>query len=200
MIVRRDNALLPDRSGALLAALIAAAVAAILLAMGRTPICTCGTVKLWWGVVQSAENSQHLSDWYSFSHVIHGLLFYFFAHLLWRKWRLFGGKPARWALPIAVAFEGFWELLENSPLIIDRYRAVTISYGYSGDSVINSMSDIGCMVIGFLIASRLPVRASIALALAFELFTLIMIRDNLTLNVLMLVWPLDAIRNWQALG
>jgi hypothetical protein len=200
MIIRRDKTLLPDRSGALLAALIAAAVAAILLVMGRTPICTCGTVKLWWGVVQSAENSQHLSDWYSFSHVIHGLLFYFFAHLLWRKWRLFGGKPVRWALPIAVAFEGFWELLENSPLIIDRYRAVTISYGYAGDSVINSLSDIGCMVIGFLLASRLPVRGSIAFAVAFELFTLIMIRDNLTLNVLMLVWPLDVIRNWQALG
>ena len=200
MTLRRATSLLPDRSGVLLALVLAVAVATILLAMGRTPVCTCGTVRLWWGVVQSAENSQHLSDWYSFSHVIHGLLFYFFAHLLWRRWHLFGGRPARWALPIAVAFEGFWELLENSPLIINRYRAVTISYGYAGDSVINSLSDIGCMVIGFVLASRLPVRASIALALAFELFTLIMIRDNLALNVLMLVGPLDAVRSWQALG
>jgi hypothetical protein len=130
--------------------------------------------------------------------VIHGLLFYFFAHLLWRKWRLFGGRPAIWALPIAVAFEGFWELLENSPLIIERYRAVTVSLGYNGDSVVNSLSDIGFMALGFLVASRLPAWASVALAVIFELFTLTMIRDNLTLNVLMLVWPLDAVRQWQA--
>jgi hypothetical protein len=176
----------------------ALAIGAMLLAMGRVPICACGTVKLWWGTVQSSENSQHVADWYSFSHVIHGLLFYFFAHLLWQRWKLFGGRPAMWALPIAVAFEGLWELLENSPMIIDRYRAVTVSFGYSGDSVVNSLSDIGFMVLGFLIASRLPVWGSVALALAFELFTLAMIRDNLTLNVLMLVWPLDAIRAWQA--
>lgn len=190
--------LLPDRQGALLALLMAAAFCAILLAMGRVPICTCGTVKLWWGVVQSAENSQHVLDWYSFSHVIHGLLFYFFAWLLWQRWRLFGGKPMRWALPIAVMFEGFWELLENSPLIINRYRAVTMSYGYEGDSVLNSLSDISCMALGFWIASRLPWKGSLALALGFELFTLAMIRDNLTLNVLMLVWPVEAIRVWQS--
>ena len=169
-----------------------------LLAMGRVPICSCGTVKLWWGVVQSAENSQHVADWYSFSHVIHGLLFYFFAWVLWTRWKLFGGKPAIWALPIAVAFEGFWELLENSPLIIDRYRAVTVSFGYEGDSVLNSLSDIGFMALGFWIASKLPWKASLAMAIVFELFTLFMIRDNLTLNVLMLVWPLEAVRQWQA--
>ena len=150
------------------------------------------------GVVQSAENSQHIADWYSFSHVMHGLLFYFFAHVLWRRWKLLGGKPASWALPIAVAFEGMWELLENSPIIINRYRAVTVSLGYNGDSVLNSLSDISFMVIGFLIASRIPARWSLVLAIAFELFTLAMIRDNLTLNVLMLVWPIDAIRLWQA--
>lgn len=192
--------LLPDRRGFALAVAIWLAIGAILLAMGRVPICTCGTVKLWWGVVQSSENSQHIADWYSFSHVIHGLLFYFFAWLLWTRWGLFGGKPARWALPIAVAFEAFWELLENSPLIIDRYRAVTVSFGYAGDSVINSLSDIAFMALGFWMASKLPWRASLALAIAFELFTLAMIRDNLTLNVVMLVWPLDAIRAWQAGG
>lgn len=192
------SSLLPNRRGALLALATALTIAAILLAMGRVPICTCGTVKLWWGNVQSAENSQHIADWYSFSHVIHGLLFYFFAHILWRRWKWFGGKPASWALPIAVAFEGMWELLENSPLIIERYRAVTVSLGYNGDSVVNSLSDVGCMTLGFLIASRLPAWASVALAIAFELFTLAMIRDNLTLNVLMLVWPIDAIRIWQA--
>ena len=190
--------LLPERQGMLLALLLALAVVPFELAMGRVPICTCGRVRLWWGVVQSAENSQHIADWYSFSHVVHGLLFYWFAHLLWRRWQLFGGRPAQWALPIAVAFEGFWELLENSPLIIARYRAVTVSWGYNGDSVVNSLSDIGCMVLGFVLAARLPVRASVALAIGFELFTLAMIRDNLTLNVLMLVWPVEAIRAWQA--
>jgi len=194
---RRARSLLPGLAGAVLAALVILGVATIELKAGRPPICPCGTVKLWWGVVQSSENSQHVMDWYSFSHVIHGLLFYFFAHLLWRRWKLFGGRPATWALPIAVAFEAFWELLENSPFIINRYRAVTISYGYSGDSVVNSVADIGFMVLGFLLAARLPVRASIALAIAFELFTLAMIRDNLTLNVLMLAWPLNAIRAWQ---
>ncbi|MDE2435273.1 MAG: DUF2585 domain-containing protein [Sphingomonadales bacterium] len=189
---------MPDRRGALTALGVMLATGAGLLAMGRTPICKCGTVKLWWGVVQSSENSQHLSDWYSASHLIHGLLFYFFAWLLWRKWKLFGGKPVSWALPIAVAFESFWELLENSPVIIDRYRAVTVSYGYEGDSVINSLSDISFMVFGFWLASKLPPWGSVALAVFLELFTLYFIRDNLTLNVLMLVWPLETVRQWQA--
>jgi hypothetical protein len=196
----KQTSLLPDRRGLLWALALALAAGAILLAMGREPICKCGTVKLWHGVVQSSENSQHVADWYSFSHVIHGLLFYFFAHVLWRRWRLFGGRPAAWALPIAVAFEAFWELLENSPMIIDRYRAVTVSFDYYGDSVLNSLSDIGFMSLGFWLASKLPVALSIALALAFELFTLAMIRDNLTLNIVMLVWPLEAIREWQAGG
>ena len=191
------TSLLPNRRGLILAFAMWLAIGATLLAMGRVAICACGTIKLWWGVVQSAENSQHIADWYSFSHVIHGLLFYFFAHLLWRRWKLFGGKPGIWALPIAVAFEGFWELLENSPLIIDRYRAVTVSFGYEGDSVLNSLSDIGFMALGFWIASKLPWQASLILAIVFELFTLAMIRDNLTLNVLMLVWPLEAVRQWQ---
>ncbi|MEJ6011311.1 DUF2585 domain-containing protein [Novosphingobium aquae] len=192
------TSLLPNRRGALLALVMAVAFGLILLAMGRAPICACGTVKLWHGVVHSSENSQHIGDWYSFSHVIHGLMFYFFAHVLWQRWKVLSGRPAIWALPIAVAFEGFWELLENSPIIIDRYRAVTMSYGYEGDSVVNSLSDIGFMTLGFLIASRLPAWASVALAIAFEIFTLVMIRDNLALNILMLVWPIEAIRQWQA--
>lgn len=190
--------LLPHRSAMVATLLGAGAILFTLLAMGRPPICTCGTVRFWHGVVQSAENSQHIADWYSFSHVIHGLLFYFFAHILWRRWRWFGGLPARWALPIAVAFEGFWELLENSPVIIQRYREVTVSFGYTGDSIVNSMADIGWMVVGFLLASRLPVWVSVVLAIAFELFTLALIRDNLTLNVLMIVWPIDGIVAWQA--
>ncbi len=185
--------LLPHRSAMAATLLGAGAILFTLLAMGRPPICTCGTVKFWHGVVQSAENSQHIADWYSFSHVIHGLLFYFFAHILWRRWRWFGGLPARWALPIAVAFEGFWELLENSPIIIQRYREVTVSFGYTGDSIVNSMGDIGWMVVGFLLANRLPAWVSLLMALAFELFTLALIRDNLTLNVLMIVWPMVSV-------
>ena len=190
--------LVPDRVRAAVALLVAALIVGILLAEGRPPICPCGVVRLWQGVVESPENSQQISDWYSFSHVIHGILFYGAARLLWRVPALARRVSSRWALPLAVLIEGSWELLENSPIIIDRYRSVTVSWGYSGDSVLNSASDIGFMTLGFLTASRLPARATIALAIAFELFTLAMIRDNLTLNVLMLAWPIEAIRHWQA--
>jgi hypothetical protein len=195
-----SSSLLPHRRALAATLAIWAYCALILFAMRRPPLCPCGTVRFWAGEVQSAENSQQIADWYSFSHVIHGLLFYAAAHLLWRRWHVFGGGPVRWALPIAVAIEASWELLENSPMIIDRYRAVTASFGYSGDSIVNSMADIGWMVAGFWLASRLPAWAAVALAVAFELFTLAMIRDNLTLNVLMLVWPVDAIRHWQAMA
>lgn len=190
------SGLLPHRAATVVAVLLALYCGYILFAMERPLICTCGTVKLWSG--DAAESSQHIADWYVFSHIIHGLLFYALAHLFWERWKLFGGGPARWALPIAVALEASWELLENSPMIIDRYRSVTVSLTYSGDSLLNSMADIGWMTLGFLAASRLPVRVSVGLAVLFEIFTLITIRDNLTLNVLMLVWPIDAIRVWQA--
>lgn len=190
----------PDRTGAFIALAGGLLVVATLLAMHRPPICPCGTVRLWAGVVQSPENSQQLLDWYSFSHVIHGFLFYGAAHLLWRKAGLGRYVATRWALVVAVLLEGGWEILENSPIIIDRYRAVTVSYGYSGDSVLNSASDIGCMALGFLFASRAPTWVTVTLALGFELFTLAMIRDNLALNVLMLAWPIEAVRTWQAAG
>ena len=191
------NRLLPHRRAVIASVVLALLAGAILLAMGRNPICECGTVKLWHGVVQSAENSQHLSDWYAPSHFTHGLIMYFFAWLLWRKWGLFGGKPIRWALPIAVAVEAAWEIMENTPMVIDRYRAVTVSFGYSGDSVVNSLGDIGWMIVGFLAASRIPAWTSVALAVFLELLTLWTIRDNLTLNVVMLFWPVEAIRQWQ---
>jgi hypothetical protein len=190
------SGLLPHRNAAIAAMGIWIYCAVILFAMRRPPICACGTIKLW--SAATAESSQHIADWYTFSHIIHGLLFYAFANLFWQRWKLFGGGPARWALPIAVALEASWELLENSPLIIERYRSVTVSLTYSGDTIVNSMADIAWMTFGFLFASRLPVKASIALAVAFELFTLAMIRDNLTLNVLMLAWPVEAIKTWQA--
>jgi hypothetical protein len=196
----RGTSLLPNRRAIFATIATMVAAAAILLAMGRVPICTCGTVKLWHGVVESAENSQQLTDWYSLSHFIHGLIMYFVAWLLWKKWRLLGGRPARFALPIAVLVEAAWEISENTPMVIDRYRAVTVSFGYTGDSVLNSMGDIACMILGFLLAARLPWWVSLAIAIAFELLTLYVIRDNLTLNVIMLFWPIEAIRQWQAGG
>jgi len=177
---------------AILAALaLAVTLLLVLLAMHRPPICTCGTVKLWTGAVNSSDNSQHISDWYSFSHIIHGFLFYAAAHF-WLK-----GDARRWALPAAVTVESLWEILENSPIIINRYREATMALGYSGDSIVNSLSDVGWMSFGFWAASRLPAKAIIALAIGFELMTLALIRDNLTLNVLMLVWPIEAIKAWQ---
>ena len=193
------TSLLPHRRALVATVVAIVAAAAILLAMGRPPICECGTVELWHGTVQSSGNSQHFSDWYTPSHLIHGLLFYFFAWLLWTRWKLFGGLPAKWALPIAVVVEAAWEIMENTPMVIDRYRAVTVSFGYSGDSIINSAADIGWMIAGFMLATRLPAWASVAIAAGFELLTLWMIRDNLTLNVIMLFWPVEAIRQWQGM-
>ena len=164
----------------------------ILLAMGRTPICTCGTVKLWHGVVQSSGNSQHLADWYTFSHIIHGFIFYALG------WALLRRRPVGQWLILATLVEAAWEVLENTPLIINRYREVTMAFGYTGDAVINSLADIGWMIAGFLIAMRLRWQWALLIGIGFELFTLWAIRDNLTLNILMLLWPLDAVREWQA--
>jgi hypothetical protein len=181
----------PQRAWWLASAALLLVTGGVLLAMGRVPICRCGYVKLWHGVVNSSENSQHLSDWYTFSHVLHGFAFYGLTWVVGRRW------PAGARLLLAMLVECSWEVFENTDYVINRYRAVTISLDYYGDSVINSLSDIVAMAAGFILARRLSVWTVVTLAVVAEVFVGWMIRDNLTLNIIMLVHPTDAIRRWQ---
>jgi len=181
-----------SRRAWLIALAILVAAAAILLAMGRNPICTCGTIAFWVGERDSAETSQMLADWYSLSHIVHGLLFYAALWLVARRW------PVEWRFLVALLIEASWEVTENTPMVIDRYRATTAALGYTGDSVINSLSDILMMALGFLLARKLPLWAAILLLVALEIIPLFAIRDNLTLNVLALIAPNHALQAWQS--
>ncbi len=172
--------------------IIASAVA--LLIMGRSVWCECGYIKLWHGEVQSSENSQHISDWYSPSHVVHGIIFYGVLSLL------LGKTSIGFRATVATLIEITWEIIENTNAMIERYRETTISLGYYGDSVVNSVADICMMLVGFFLASRLPVIVTISSAIAMEVIAALVIRDNLTLNIIMLIYPLDAIKTWQTGG
>lgn len=173
---------------ALLVVLVVAAL--VLLSFGRPAICTCGTIILWGHV--GPEQSQMLADWYTPSHIVHGFLFYGLLHLAAPRW------PVERRFAVALIVEAVWEVFENTPLIIDRYREATIALGYSGDSILNSASDIVVMALGFWAARRFPLWVSVAVVVLLELIPLIAIRDNLTLNILMLVAPSDVVRTWQA--
>jgi hypothetical protein len=185
----------PARASAVPYLLIALALVALQIValhqMGRLAICACGDIKFWYGNSNGPENSQQLTDWYTFSHIIHGFIFYGLTHLVLPRASLLQ------RLVLAMAVEVGWELIENSPFIIERYRQ-TGAAGYSGDSILNSLSDVCSMMTGFLLARALPVPATIGVALVMEVLVGLHIRDNLTLNVIMLLHPFEAIKHWQA--
>jgi hypothetical protein len=164
------------------------------LSMGRLLLGPDGRFGLWEGNIWSSEQSQRLADPYSFSHIVHGILFY---ALLWIVARR---APVRYRFLGAVVLEAAWEVLENSPIIIDRYRAVTISLGYEGDSVLNSLSDVMMMSLGFLLAWKTRARIAITALLLMEAGMAIAVRDNLILNIIMLIHPIEAIKAWQMAG
>lgn len=168
--------------------------AVINLSMGRLPFGPDGRIGLWEGNIWSDEQSQRIADPYTFSHMIHGMLFYGFLWLVAPK------MPVRYRFLAALLMEASWEVLENSPIIINRYREVTISLGYVGDSVLNSVSDIFFAGLGFVFAWRARLSVIVCVILAMEIGTAIWVRDNLTLNVIMLVHPIEAIKEWQSAG
>ena len=170
---------------------VAAIQSAILAAMGQPFICTCGVVEFWHGTVSDAGNSQHLSDWYTFSHIIHGFGFYLLLWLVAPRISLIH----RFAM--ALVLEAGWEIIENTPLIIERYRQGAMAQGYFGDSIINSVADTFAAAIGFLLARVLPRSATIALLVAMELGVGYAVRDNLLLNILQLACPSETLSRWQ---
>jgi hypothetical protein len=178
-----------------IALIIIALAAGVLLWMGRIPMCKCGYIKLWHGNRADSQTSQHLTDWYTYSHVLHGIIFYWLLTVVSRGYLSVGAR-----LVIAAMIEGAWEIFENTPFVINRYRSQTLSRDYFGDSVINSVADMLAMVVGFMLAAKLPAWITVFLVIAVELVLLWLIRDNLALNILMLLYPIEAIKQWQLAG
>src|SRR3989338_88376 len=188
---------LPIRTSLCISAFAIAAFAVILYSMGQPPMCECGYIKFWHGpTMLTSENSQHISDWYTFSHIIHGFIFYWIAWLLGRK----HGWSVGFMFLLALFDEISWEIFENTDFIINRYREVTISYDYFGDSIINATGDVLAMGIGFFLAWRLPVWVTACLLVGMEVFVGYWIHDNLTLNIIMLLYPFEAVLEWQRGG
>jgi hypothetical protein len=162
----------------------------VLYWMGRTPMCPC-PFKFWVGKGEP-QQSQHLMDWYTYTHVLHGVVFYFLLTIIFR-----GRLSVAARLVIATGIECAWEVFENTPMIINRYRTKTISNDYFGDTIVNSVGDILAMIVGFLIAARLPAWVTVFLFIATEVMMFVVLRDNLLLNVIMLVYPMEWIRQLQ---
>ncbi len=171
---------------------VLAATALILHAEGRLWLCSCGYFLLWMGNAWSSETSQHFSDPYSFTHMLHGFIFCWLLWLALLRW------PLRWRLCLAISAEALWEVIENSSFVIERYRAATAALGYQGDTVVNSFGDILFCAAGFLLAEKLGFRRSLLVFFLTEAVLLILIRDSLLLNIVMLLYPLDSIKAWQA--
>jgi hypothetical protein len=167
--------------------------AGVLYLMGMAPTCSC-PFKFWVGKDQP-QQSQQLLDWYTYTHVLHGVVFYFLLTVILR-----GRLSVAARLVIATLIECAWEVFENTPFIINRYRSQTISRDYYGDTIVNSVADILAMMVGFFLSWRLPAWVTVLLLIGTELALLYLIRDNLFLNILMLIYPLDWIRQWQAGG
>jgi hypothetical protein len=177
-----------------IAAGLIALQAAALLAMGHPAICTCGRIDLWHGNPSGPETSQHLTDWYTYTHVVHGFGFYLLL------WLIAPRMPFLWRLVIAIGLEAGWEVIENTPFIMDRYRQSALARGYFGDSVVNSVVDTLAAALGFTLARVLPVWVSVAFVVGLELFAAYMIRDNLILNIIQLIHPSEVISRWQTGG
>lgn len=174
---------------------IFAAAALLLRLQGRLWICACGQVQLWSGNICSSDNSQHILDPFSFTHVLHGFLFFWLVALLVK----FVGKGMRpaWQLVLAVSVEALWEVFENTKFIIDRYRSETAALGYNGDTVVNSAGDILCCLVGFLVARQLGWQRSVIVFLVVEVILIFWIKDSLLLEIVMLIRPIVAVRSWQ---
>ncbi len=175
-------------------AVVLAASTLLLYGEGRLWWCECGSPAPWKGDVWTSHCSQHLADPYSISHFSHGLIFFSVFAVVRPRWSM------AWRFCASIFLASFWEVLENSPLVIERYRSATMSLDYLGDSVINSLGDIAACALGFVVARRIGILYSMGLFVVLEVVSLLLIKDNLTLNVLMLIWPVEAIKQWQTAG